>query len=87
MGNTSSRWTKWRRTSQEKALIMVKINRLQIQQHKQQSNSRSPIKKAKEEEITLIEPTAAARPATTTIVIDLDIKRTSKTSRLNPGII
>ena len=88
MGNTSSRWTKWRRTSQEKALIMVKINRLQIQQHKQQPNSRTAIKKAKEEEITLIELTAATRPATTTIIIiDLDIKRTSKTSRLNPGII
>ncbi len=68
---------------------MVKINRLQIQQHKQQPNTRSAIKKAKEEEITLIEPTAAARPAavTTAIVIKWDIKRARKTSRLNPGII
>lgn len=70
---------------------MVKINRLQIQQHKQQHNTRTPIKKAKKEEIALIEPTAAARTTTTTIAItidiDIDIKLISKTSRWNPGII
>ena len=69
---------------------MVKINRLQIQQHKQQHNTRTPIKKAKKEEIALIEPTAAARTTTTiaiTIDIDIDIKLISKTSRRNPGII
>lgn len=65
---------------------MVKINRLQIQQHRQQykqhHNTRTPIKKAKKEEIALIEPTAAAaRTTTIAITINIDIKLISKTSR------
>lgn len=67
---------------------MVKINRLQIQQHKQQQqNPRTPIKKAKKKEITLIEPPAATSRPTATIIINIDIKRTGKTSRLTVIII